>query len=188
MKLHFPTLPQSGVERRLAALRKYQDEAVMAAKDEFDRRANMIRDALDTPEGVAARAVADLSVAAAVGERKYMSKITGEAVSDLFEAAQQAKQEDAAPVVKLIAKAPIKPAKRPCYMVTTETGEMLVPATTHPLADGAAVLLTSHGLPEGTRIALYHEGKAYPAYGPMKLGAAASCGIQRQRRYAKRAA
>lgn len=53
---------------------------------------------------------------------------------------------------KLIAKPSNKPNTRPCYTVMTEEGEVLVRFTGHPLADGAAALLTKTDLPRKPRL------------------------------------
>ncbi|TDQ60280.1 hypothetical protein [Phaeovulum veldkampii] len=51
--------------------------------------------------------------------------------------------------------------------------------TTHPLADGAAVLWMLHGLADFTPISLRFAGMVYDRHGPLKLKAAAAHGIKR---------
>jgi hypothetical protein len=187
MQLQISMLPTTDLDRRLANLEWYRVQAADAALQVIQARDNPLRDALATPDEVEANAIADLVAAAAVGERVYLNRVKEEAVADLY-AAAVAYRAPTANVVKLIAKAPTKPTPRPCYMVTTEAGELLVLVTDRPLADGSAALMVAQGLPEDTLIALYYEGKGYPSHGPMKLGAAAAFGLQRQARYEKRAA
>lgn len=67
------------------------------------------------------------------------------------------------------------------YRVTLENGDTLVDSTTHPLADGSAVLWLLHGLDDFTPVSLRCAGMAYDRHGPMRLEAAAAHRIMRLR-------
>lgn len=175
MQQKLSPMSQNELDRRLANLDRVLNENRRTTFEHRHHRATRVQDAFDTPEGVAKKAAADRANAEQVAEQAYQAKVAAQAAADLYAAWLHS-----APVVKLIAKPAVRPSKPPCYMVTTEDSQILVPATDHPLADGAATLLALHGLPEETPLALYHEGKGYPAFGPMKLGTAAACGLQRQ--------
>ena len=103
-------------------------------------------------------------------------KVAADAVADLYSAGQTA----STPLVRMIAHVLPDTGKRGSrYRVTLEDGTPLVDSTTHPLADGAAVLWMLHGLPDFAPVSLRRAGMAYDRHGPMKLKAAAAHGIKR---------
>lgn len=180
MKLKFPSISDAEVDRRLANLRRYSEEAAFAAISDLVEAYDPISDAMGTEAEVTARAVVEMVQAASKAEKIVTAKIAADAVADLYSAGQTASM----PLVRMIAH-PLPdrkgqhPAKGPRYRVTLEDGTQLVDNTTHPLADGAAVLWMLHGLPDFAPISLRFAGMVYDRHGPLKVKAAAAHGIKR---------
>lgn len=187
MKLTLATLPTTALDHRIEAYRTFRSAAIQRGLADCLAEDTALRDALRTTEEVTAKAVSDLLVAAAVAERTFQSKVAAEAVSDLLKAAREASIADLSPVVILTAT--LLDRKSQTYNVSTDTGEIIVSATDHPLADGAATIVTTRELPENARVALFYTGKTYPAFGPMNIHAAAALGIIRKlsKKYALKA-
>ena len=181
MKLQFAAaVSEAEIDRRLANLRRYSAQAADAVLAEMTDAYNPLADAMGTDAEVTARAVVDMVSAAMKAEKIVTAKVAADAVADLYSAGQTA----STPLVRMIAYAlPDRkgqhPAKGTRYRVTLEDGTPLVDHTTHPLADGAAVLWMLHGLPDFAPVSLRFAGMVYDRHGPLKLKAAAAHGIKR---------
>lgn len=182
MKLKFTSaVSQSEIDRRLANLRSYTEQATDAAIADMVDGHNPMTDAMGTDAEVAARAVVDMVSAAVKAEKIVVAKVAADAVADLYSAGQTASE----PLVRMIAYALPDTGNRTRarrdarYRVTMEDGTPLVDNTTHPLADGAAVLWMLHGLPDYAPVSLRFAGMVYDRHGPLKLKAAAAHGIKR---------
>jgi hypothetical protein len=184
MTMKFTTITDAEVERRLDNLRSYQAQVAASALAEVTEAHNPMIDAMGTDAEVAARAVADLHTIAAKAEKAVTARAVSTAVDDYH----RAWIETASPPTRIIAhRIPWPDQKtRPNraglslrWRCSTEEGVLLVESTDHPLADSAAVLSLSHGLPDDHPITLRHEGKGYDSFGPMRLGAAAAHGFKR---------
>lgn len=181
MKLKFPTISDAEVDRRLENLRRYKMAAADAALSDLIEGHRPYADAMATEAEMTARAVVDLVCAARKADKVATAKIAANAVADLYSAGQTA----STPLVRMIAYALPDTGKggrarrEARYRVTMEDGTPLVDNTTHPLADGAAVLWMLHGLADFTPVSLRFAGMVYDRHGPLKLKAAAAHGIKR---------
>lgn len=177
MKLQFSLVSQSEINRRLANLRSYTEQATDAVIADMVDGHNPMTDAMGTDAEVAARAVVDMVSAAVKAEKIVVAKVAADAVADLHRAAIA---PPLPPLVRMIAHAlPDTGQRGTRYRVTLESGEMLVERTTHPLADGAAVLWMLHELPDSAPVSLRYAGMGYDRHGPLTLKAAAAHGIKR---------
>lgn len=183
MNLKFPTISDAEVARRVDNLRRHRDAAADAALVILSASHNPMLDAMGTEAEVTARAVVDALTAAEVAEKVYTAKIAADAVVDLYSAATE---PPTPPLVRMVAY-PLPDTGKgrgrgdARYRVTLENGETLVDSTTHPLADGAAVLWLVHGLHDFAPISLRYAGMVYDRHGPMRLEAAAAHGVKRLR-------
>lgn len=182
MKLQLTPITDAEVERRVANLRRHRDAATDAFLVSLSAAHNPMLDAMGTDAEVTARAVVDALTAVDVAEKVYAAKVAADAVVDLYNAATLTPPP---PVVRLVAhELPATDKGRgrrdTRYRVTLD-GETLVDSTTHPLADGAAVLWLLHGLDDLTPVSLRYAGMLYDRHGPMRLEAAAAHGVKRLR-------
>lgn len=183
MNLKFPTISDAEVARRVDNLRRHRDAAADAALVILSASHNPMLDAMGTEAEVTARAVVDALTAAEVAEKVYTAKIAADAVVDLYSAATE---PPTPPAVRIIAH-PLPDTGKgrgrgdARYRVTLENGDTLVDSTTHPLADGSAVLWLLHGLDDFTPVSLRYVGMVYDRHGPIKLEAAAAHGVKRLR-------
>lgn len=182
MKLKLSSsLSDAEVARRLANLRRFRDEATFAAVADMVEGHNVFADAMGTESEVTARAVVDMVSAASKAERIVIAKVTAEAIADLHTAKTQPPLH---PVRMIADRLPDSGGrghgrKEVRFRVTSEDGTPLVKSTTHPFADGAAVLWMVHGLPDATPVSLRFTGMVYDRHGPMRLDAAAAHGVKR---------
>lgn len=184
MKLKFSPVSEAEIDRRLANLRRYSDQAADAVLAEMIGAHNPMTDAMGTDAEVAARAVVDMVSAASKAEKIVVAKVAADAVADLHKAATV----PSLPLARIIAHCipwpdqktrPNRAGLSLRWRCLTEEGVLLVESTDHPLADSAAVLSILHGLPDDTPVTLRHADKGYDSYRPMKLGVAAAHGIKR---------
>lgn len=181
MKLKFPSVSDAEIERRLENLRRYKMAAADAALSDLIEGHRPYADAMATEAEMTARAVVDLVCAARKADKVATAKIAANAIADLYSAGQTA----STPLVRMIAYAVPDTGKggrarrEARYRVTMEDGTPLVDNTTHPLADGAAVLWMLHGLADFTPVSLRFAGMVFDRHGPLKLKAAAAHWIKR---------
>ena len=182
MNLKFPTISDAEVARRVDNLRRHRDSAADAALVSLATSHNPMLDAMGTEAEVTARAVVDALTAADVAARVYTAKVAADAVVDLYAAATLPPPP---PAVRMIAHELPDDGKgrgrRDTRYRVTLDGETLVDSTTHPLADGAAVLWLLYGLDDLTPVSLRYAGMVYDRHGPMKLEAAAAHVVKRLR-------